>query len=487
MILLLLTGSAILLQGYHPGVEDDGVYLSAIQRDLNPALYPHDSDFFMLQLQATVFDKLVAASVRILHLPLGAVVLGWHFLSVLLVLWGCWRISRQCFPESYAAWAAVTTVAVLLTLPVAGSALYLVDQYFHPRALATAAVLGAVVAVLEGKRILAAVLLAAASASHPLMASFGICYCVFLGWDRLPTPAPAAFMWAPLGWIFDATSPAWGKAVDTRNYYYLSRWHWYEWLGVFAPPVLLWWFRRIAMRGRANTLARMTSRLVLYSCLQFAVAAVVLLLPGLERLRPLQPMRYLHLLYFLFALFAGGLIGQRLLRNRAWCWLLFFAPLSVGMFMAQRQTFPGSRHFEWPGTVSQNPWQEAFAWVRQNTPEDSLFALDPYYMGRPGEDFHSFRALAERSMLADNVKDAAVATQVPRLADRWQREVTEEAGWQRFQRADFERLREKLGVDWVILERPGVGGMDCPYQNQAVMVCRVQLLKDGIASPAKSR
>ena len=28
--------------GYHPGIEDDGVYLSAVQSDLNPALYPHD-------------------------------------------------------------------------------------------------------------------------------------------------------------------------------------------------------------------------------------------------------------------------------------------------------------------------------------------------------------------------------------------------------------------------------------------------------------
>ena len=144
------------------------------------------------------------------------------------------------------------------------------------------------------------------------------------------------------------------------------------------------------------------------------------------------------------------------------------------MFIAQRQTFPGSRHFEWPGTLSGNSWQEAFTWVRQNTPEDSLFALDPDYMKRPGEDFHSFRALAERSVLADNVKDAAVATQVPRLADRWQREVTEQAGWQRFERADFQRLREKFGVDWIVLERPGVAGMQCPYQNQAVMVCRVQ-------------
>ena len=53
----------------------------------------------------------------------------------------------------------------------------------------------------------------------------------------------------------------------------------------------------------------------------------------------------------------------------------------------------------------QNAWLQAFAWIRQNTPVDGLFALDPHYMTLPGEDYHGFRALAERSVLADYEKD----------------------------------------------------------------------------------
>jgi len=479
LLLLLLTALALLISGYHPGAEDDGVYLPAIKRDLNPALYPHDSDFFTVQLQATIFDKLVAGSVRITHLPLGAVVLGWQVLSIFLLLWGCWRISRRCFRESYARWAAVTTLAVLLTLPVAGSALYLGDQYFHPRALATAVVLAAIVAILDGKRVLAALLLAVAVVVHPLMASFGASYCLLLSWNQPRLSAVAAFVLLPLGWVFEPTSPAWQQAAQTRDYYYLSRWHWYEWLGAVAPLILLWWFRRLALRDNAKTLAHMSERLALYAVVQFVVAAVILLLPGLDRLRPFQPMRYLHLLYFLFVLFAGGLIGQYVLRHHVWRWALFFLPLGVAMFIAQLQTFPATRHFEWPGAGSGNAWVDAFAWVRQNTPVDSLFALDPYYMQRPGEDFHSFRALAERSALADYVKDPSVATQVPRLANRWLEEVTAEQGWQHFRAEDFRRLQNRFGVDWVILEQPrpappAVAGLDCPYQNGTVMVCRIE-------------
>lgn len=49
-----------LAMGYHPGLEDDGVYLSAVKARLNPVLYPHDEDFFRLQIQATVFDQAMA-------------------------------------------------------------------------------------------------------------------------------------------------------------------------------------------------------------------------------------------------------------------------------------------------------------------------------------------------------------------------------------------------------------------------------------------
>ena len=475
LVLLLLTTLGILLQGYHPGAEDDGVYLSAIKKDLNPALYPHDSDFFMLQLQATVFDKVVAGSVRLTHLPIGIALLGWQFISTFLLLWGCLRISRRCFQESSAQWASVTTVAVLLTLPVSGAALYLSDQYLHPRVLATAIVLAAVVAVLDGERILAALLLAGAFLVHPLMAAFGVSYCVLLAWKQSPASmVPIALIAMPLGWIFEPTSPAWQQAAHTRDYYYLSRWHWYEWLGVFAPLILLWWFRRIAASGDSRVLARMSARLVLYGCVQLAVALVILLTPGLDRLRPFQPMRYLHLLYLLFVLFAGGLIGQRILRGHVFRWLLFFVPLSAGMFIAQRQTFPATEHMEWPGQSSRNAWLQAFTWVRQNTPADAMFALDPYYMQRPGEDFHSFRALAERSALADYVKDPAVATQVPRLATRWQKEVEAQQGWEHFQKADYQRLKAEFGVDWVLLERPVVSGLSCPYENDTVVVCRLE-------------
>src|ERR1019366_6352007 len=80
--LLLLTALGLAIAGYDPGCEDDGVYLSAIKHDLAPALYPHDADFFALQLQATVFDRAVAGLIRLSHVPAGIVILALHALTI---------------------------------------------------------------------------------------------------------------------------------------------------------------------------------------------------------------------------------------------------------------------------------------------------------------------------------------------------------------------------------------------------------------------
>jgi len=478
---LLLAAFAMLVQGYHPGLEDDAFYLAAIKQNLNPPLFPHDADFFRVQFQATVFDKLIAFSLRWTHVPLEWGILFWQWGVTFLILWGCWRISRRCFAEVHAQWAAVTLVAVLLTLPVSGTGLSLTDQYLHPRALATAGILAAIVAVLDGRRVLAGALLLAAFSVHAIMAAFGASYCLFLMWkpaERIETgqrrTALVAALLLPLGWIFEPASDAWRQAAATRPFYFMLRWHWYEWLGVVAPLALLWWFRALARRRGSAILAHVAERLVYFGVFQLAVALILMVPPRLERFRSLEPMRFLHLVYLLFVLLSGGLLGRHVLKRHVLRWLLLFLPLSAGMFCAQRQMYPATAHLELPGAASRNGWVEAFRWISGNTPVDSQFALDPRYMELPGEDYHGFRALAERSVLADAVKDAGMVARVPRLAPRWQREVEAQRGWRDFQKQDFLRLRAQFGVDWVVLTEPGFAGMTCPYRNQCVVVCRVE-------------
>lgn len=487
-----LTLLAFVVMGYHPGLEDDSFYLAAIKWDLNPALFPHDADFFRLQFQATIFDRLIASSVRLTHLPVLWDVLLWQCLAIFLILFGCWRIARRCFDRPGAQWAAVALIAALLTLPVPGIAINLADQYLHPRTLATAAILSAIVAVIDRKFWLAGLLLAIAFAIHAIMASFGISFCAILAWTRrnskLTRPslaAPLAALLIPFGWLFQPTSDPWRQAAATRGFYFLARWHWYEWLGVFAPLLLLFAFRRFAqkrsLQSTNSVLMPMVSALIYYGAFQTIFGLAIMLPPGLQRLRPLEPMRYLHLLYLLFFLIAGGLVGSYVLGRHRYRWALLFIPLSAGMMYAQRQMYSASPHLELPFITPASGWLRAFDWIRLYTPSDSLFAIDPHYEALPGEDYHGFRALAERSVLADYEKDAGMAARVPALAPRWQEEVTALNGWRSFRAADFERLRNNFGVTWFVLsvadaefQNTQPGPIICPYANEEVKVCRLR-------------
>src|SRR5208282_968639 len=324
LLIVLLTAFAFFIQGYHPGLEDDAFYLAAIKRNLNPALFPHDAEFFRLQFQATIFDKFVALSVRLTHLPVSWTVLLWQMAGIFFLLHGCWRISRRCFAQPAAQWSAVTTIAALLTLPVSGTAINLADQYLHPRTLATALILAAIVAVIDHGTIdrrvtdhkhwdrrlwIAGALLVVAFAIHAIMASFGVSFCAFLLWSqrsvspRRASSAPvAAALLIPLGWIFEPSSDAWRQAASTRSFYFLTRWEWYEWLGVFAPLLLLYGLRKmLEPRGEDGTALRpLVSALFYYGVFQTIVGLVIMLPPSLDRLRPFEPMRYLQLLYLLF-------------------------------------------------------------------------------------------------------------------------------------------------------------------------------------------
>jgi hypothetical protein len=173
------------------------------------------------------------------------------------------------------------------------------------------------------------------------------------------------------------------------------------------------------------------------------------------------------------ALVAGGLLGKFVLQNRAWRWAAFLVLFNGSMFLAQWELMDDSAHFEFPWTHSSNPWLQAFDWVRRETPEDAYFALDPRYLAAPGEDFHSFRALAERSQLADAVKDAAVVTQVPTIAETWHDQVAAAAGWTHFKTEDFERLKAQFGVDWVIVPYPQTAALACRWHNDSLAVCQI--------------
>jgi hypothetical protein len=480
--LLLITAAAVCVLGYHLGADDAAIYVPGIKKVADPDLYPFGVEFFQTHAHLTLFPNLVGGSARLTGLPVDLAIFAWHVAGVFLLMLASWRLVCACFQNEPARWGGVALLAAVLSVPVAGTALAIADPYVTSRTLSTPATIFAIACFISGHRKQAAAWWLFTALIHLQMSVY---VAVFLGclalanrWASARSEGPnvadlAYFSALPFVFAFEpARGPA-REALFARTFFWVSRWAWYEWIGVIAPLALLGWFSTVNLRGTRPAFRAMARTLVPFGLL-FTAAGILLAIPArLENYTRLQPMRSFHLVYVIFFLLLGGLIGEYGLRRHVWRWVALFAPLAASLWLAQWSAYPASPHLEWPGAQPANTWTAAFLWIRHNTPKDAVFALDPQYLLRPGEDMHGFRAVAERSMLADAVKDSGAVSLFPQLAESWDRQVKALAGWEHFQLADFERIGREYPVTWVVTRRPAAAGLICPYENQTLAVCRI--------------
>lgn len=453
----------------------------------------------MAHPRLSYFADAIAALVRLSHLSLGVVLLLVQLASVWVTLFAAWHLAARCYAGREARAGAVTLLAVWLALPIAGTSIYLMDQYVTARSLSTPCGLLALVGLevflssQESGRtrrwqglVLCCGALAVAAAMHLLMAAYAFGYVLVLG-SQL-SEKRAVRTWGTIGLSLLAVAIAWGfqlrspgesaayiQAQMTRSYWFLTEWTWYEQIGLVAPLTILatvacrrrWWKETKIALARTAVVCSLTA--VVVALLFARVTATT------HTVAWLQPLRIFQITYILMILGLGAALGERFLKRSALRWALVFCSLGGIMVFAGRQTFPASTHLELPKVPATNAWERAFVWIRHNTPKEAFFALDSNYITMPGEDAQSFRAIAERSVLPDYSKDGGEAANIPKLAPAW---VKAQAAQTRLsERTDTERLTalRPLGVDWVVLERSALTGFACDYANETVKVCRLPL------------
>jgi hypothetical protein len=319
-----------------------------------------------------------------------------------------------------------------------------------------------------------------AALAHPLMAGYGLVEAglllvVMKRRVRVWGLAGALLLALAAGWAAQSMAPAetveYGRVVSSRYYWFLSQWEWFEWVGLAAPLAILGWF---SWRGRSEGergLARMgvaVGGIALVVALCFAREGATV-----HALARVQPLRCFQMVYLVMALEIGAWLGGFVLRVAVWRWVAMVAVLAGVMVYVQRQTYPAESALEMPWVTPRNGWEQAFLWVREETPKDALFALDADYVQMPGEDAQGFRAIAERSALPDYSKDGGVVSIRPELLEAWERGQAAQARLS--EETDGERVAALagLGVKWVVLRRASVTGFACPYANEVVKVCRL--------------
>jgi hypothetical protein len=334
-------------------------------------------------------------------------------------------------------------------------------------------------AALDDEWVASALWLALAALLHPLMACYAAIALLTVVLARRGTSRGLALL-AVLGWlvcavIFTVTchgdpSLAYNRAALSRSYFFLSSWQWYEYPGLLMPLLLLGLAGasgRVPRSARALAIAATTlGGCALLASLCFVHRSGSLLLARLQLLRAF------HFVYIAGVLLAGGMLAAPAQRHKRIVTSLCLVLVLI-MFTAQRLTYPASRHVEWPGLTPRNPWQQAFLWIRANTAEDAVFALDNDYIEWPGEDAQGFRATAERSAIADYFKDGGIASNFRQAAVPWWE--GSQATAQLNSATDEQRLARlgPLGVSWIVLPAQANTGFPCRFHNSRVRVCQL--------------
>jgi hypothetical protein len=482
---LLLTPVVMLVHGYHPFAGDAGIYLAGVRHILDPSLYPLNAQFATAFIRLSIFGWGLAGLFRVSHVSLEWLLFALFLLSIFLFLAACRELAVRLFPSEASRWGAMLLAAAWFTLPVAGTALTLMDPYVTARSFSTPVALFAVVACLDCAWLRTTLLLVLAAVLHPLMGAYAAGFVILLGlvgagrvrfslWLCVSVFAGCG---TPFAFARHApVSAAYRQVVGLapRSFLFLARWRWYEVLGVVLPLLLFAW--ALHKLGFSSRIGSVCLACLLTGSTSLLISTLFVPVSGPYLFVPLQTLRGFHVIYSVGIVMCGGLLGASVAQFRA-AGRVFegvgFVGMLCVMFFVQRVSWPGSNAIEWPGMIPANPYEQAFLWIREFTPRTAVFAFDPQMVYLPGEDEQGFRAIAERDQLADD-KDGGVVAVVPRLADRWARQRNAEVRVDGM--SDEQRLGALVpaGANWVLLAPDARTRFTCPFRNAAAQVCRMR-------------
>ena len=482
--LAVLTIAALAVHGYHLGVDDGEIYVPAARRLLNPKLYPFAPEFFLSHAHLSIFSPTLAWTARITHLSIDWTILSWYIVTLFAMMIASWKLASACFQSSRARWSAVLVLAAVVSMPATNTGLLLMDPYLSARSFSTPLTIFVLASFIERKYAAVVVGVILTAAVHPQMVVYLI-FLIAMMWlmermsrRKLPSvPAYASFvMFMPGGFKLVPATDDYHEALFSRDFYFISTWQWYHWLGMLAPLAFFVWCWRRKPAGTTAGFSRLSFAMLPFGILPILVALIFSSSHSFDMFARTQPLRTFHLITIIFILSVGGFIGEFAARNRLWVIPAIVLPLACGMYFVQHETYPDSPHIEWPSSSSSNAWVNTLLWIRHNTPEDAVFAVDSRYFLQDGIDQHGFRAVSARSALADYYKDGGVVAIFPFLAPEWKQMSNATYGLNHFSAADFQRLRQEYpAVSWTVVRGAPPAEFQCPYQREGYAVCRLPL------------
>ena len=290
--LSLISLGAVFVHGYHLGTDDAAIYVPAVKKAFDPQLYPYGAEFFEHHGRLSIFSSLVSWTAKLGHMPIDFAIFLWHILGIFLIILAAWRLASLCFESARARWSAVLVVAAVLTVPVAGTALVMMDPYLTARSLSTPATMLAIASFMGSRWRQMIAWLALTAVVHPQNAAYGIAFCILMAlpmqWLAVSEASPAFAFFAdrlPTGFDFSPAHGTYHDVLYMRTFFFAQLWTWYEWIGVFMPMAILFWFSRITPRATLPGFRKVSRALIPFGILVTARISHHVLHPATGNIR----------------------------------------------------------------------------------------------------------------------------------------------------------------------------------------------------------
>jgi hypothetical protein len=454
--------------GYRFGTGDQAFYLPAIQRHLEPESFPRDRIVIDDQDRLNVFPRVAAVLVRTAHVPQPALFLGLYLAALALLAWAGTALAEALGLSGWAQAAVLAALTMKHRVGMTGT--NTLEGYGHPRMLAFAVGLAAVVCVLRARPSTALALVAAAFVVHPTTALWfavwvgvalvlaearwrpwllagGAVATVLAGW---------AVVWGPLGAQLVRMDDAWLNVLEGKDYLFPNHWPAAAWavaaLYVLVPAAAYGVRRRLGLahpREHAMVLGLGALALIFLATLPL-VAGRVALAVQFQVSRVLWMLDVVSIMYAAWALADGARIaaGSSTVRRRA---------LAVAVVIMAAATARGAwvMWAEHPGRpvvqagLPRDDWHDAMDWLRTQ-PVSTHVLADPSHAWRYGT---SVRVAAGRDVYLEEVKDTAMAMYSRRVAVRVAERIGAVGDFNALTPASARDLAVRFGLDVLVTER----------------------------------
>lgn len=413
--------------GYRYGVSDQAFYIPVVVRALDPGAFPRDGALIDAQGRLMLSDEILATVQRATNVPLDVLFFAAYLLS-LGVLWvGLSLIGTHVYgsPSVTLVLAAAFTLRHRIPQTSANS----FEPYFHPRMLAFGLGTLAIAALLRRRHRVAIALVGIVAVVHVTTGLwFGVLVGTALmvldrGWRRLGVAGLLAvglgLGWAlwlgPLAGRLTFMDDAWLQAVASKDSLFPSQWPAWVWAANLGMLALLWWTIRYRVAvGRAQpedtALAWGATALVgVFVATLPAVAAGQVFLTQLQISRVFWLVDLLATIYLVAAL-AEWLRDRGRAGTALACAVLALSVIR-GVYV---MTIEHPERSLFGVRLPTSPWEDAMSWLRRQSRTAHVLA-DPGHGWKQGT---SVRVSAQRDVLLEEVKDAAVAIYSREVATR---------------------------------------------------------------------